>query len=231
MNLLVEAGGDLVQDSVLSFIGTFCFGPIWLLLKATWARRMVKIALKINALFNEAKEEAKIAGKLLACCFALRYPFPSQALSMVGFSLGCQVTKTCMKTLHFLEALSLMQNVTFLAGAMSKLDKDARTKAFWAEIFSKSVNGEVRNVYTKKDFTLILFSISQLRWSAGRDQSLEIVDEGADCLNTAWKDDQAMHQYPLVWLRMGVYRFTNHNIFYLQSDNNNLIIGFIDNDN
>jgi len=132
------------------------------------ALRLGNNAIKINALFNEAKEEAKMAGKLLACCFALRYPFPSQALSMVGFSLGCQVTKTCVKTLHSLEAHSLMQNVTFLAGAMSKLDKDAKTKAFWAEIFSKSVNGEVRNVYTRKDFILILFSISQLSWSAGR---------------------------------------------------------------
>ena len=139
------------------------------MLKTTLVMRLGHQGVKINELFKDAREEAKLAGKLLACCFALRYPFPSQSLSIMGFSLGCQVTKTCLKTLNSLQANSLIQNVSFLAGAMSKLDKNARSKAFWGNIFSQTVNGQVRNVYTTKDFILILFSISQLRSSAGRD--------------------------------------------------------------
>ena len=47
----------------------------------------------------------------------------------------------------------------------------------------------------------------------------------ADCLNTEWKGDEAVKEYPLVVAKKGVYRLSNHNIFYVQSEKNNLIIG------
>ena len=47
----------------------------------------------------------------------------------------------------------------------------------------------------------------------------------ADCLNTEWKGDEAVKEYPLVVPKKGVYRLSNHNIFYVQSEKNNLIIG------
>lgn len=38
--------------------------------------------------FKEGKRNAKVAGKLLACILAMRYPFMTQSISLVGFSLG-----------------------------------------------------------------------------------------------------------------------------------------------
>ena len=51
-------------------------------------------------LFAECKKSAKLSGQLLACTLAIGFPFYSQTVSIVGFSLGCQVAKTCVKTLH-----------------------------------------------------------------------------------------------------------------------------------
>ena len=56
----------------------------------------------ISSLFKVAKANAKLAGKLLACALALRLPFKTQTVSLVGFSLGCQVIKSCLKTLDFI---------------------------------------------------------------------------------------------------------------------------------
>lgn len=53
-----------------------------------------------KGVFLEAKKQAKYAGKLLGCSIALSYPFETQAINIIGFSLGCQVTKSCLKTLH-----------------------------------------------------------------------------------------------------------------------------------
>ena len=40
-------------------------------------------------IFNTAKPQAKLTGKMFACCLALNYPFKTQSISLVGFSLGC----------------------------------------------------------------------------------------------------------------------------------------------
>lgn len=53
-----------------------------------------------KGIFLEAKKQAKYAGKLLACALALNYPFETHTINIIGFSLGCQVTKSCLKTLH-----------------------------------------------------------------------------------------------------------------------------------
>ena len=39
--------------------------------------------------FKDSKGNAKVAGALLGCILALREPFHSQSVSLVGFSLGC----------------------------------------------------------------------------------------------------------------------------------------------
>lgn len=86
---------------------------------------------RIHELFQTAKQQAKTAGKLLACMLALRMPFTYQTVSFVAFSLGTQVVKSCIKTLHKIySGLSLnlnqsplyphceiVQNVTLLGGA------------------------------------------------------------------------------------------------------------------
>ena len=77
--------------------------------------------------FTESKQNAKEAGKLLACALALREPFRAQSISIVAFSLGNQVMKTCLKTLAKLGATNVVQNVTFLGAAIDLPDK-AKTR-------------------------------------------------------------------------------------------------------
>jgi len=50
--------------------------------------------------FKYAKKNAKLTGKLLAHSLAIGWPFPTQSVSFVGFSLGNQVIKSCLKELH-----------------------------------------------------------------------------------------------------------------------------------
>ena len=74
--------------------------------------------------FLSAKSHSKLAGKMLACAIACSYPFETQTVSLVGFSLGTQVTKSCLKTLHQFGMLSrgqysAIQNVTLMGGAIN----------------------------------------------------------------------------------------------------------------
>ena len=73
--------------------------------------------------------------------------------------MGCQVIKTCVKTLHHIGATDILQNITFLGGAVDKLDKD-KHKQLWMRILSSQVPGQVKNVYTKKDAILLLYTVS-----------------------------------------------------------------------
>lgn len=41
-----------------------------------------------SEVFLDAKVQAKLTGKLLACALALQHPFETQSISLVGFSLG-----------------------------------------------------------------------------------------------------------------------------------------------
>lgn len=61
---------------------------------------LVDDSSKMKKVFSKCRLEAKLSGKLLACALALGQPFQSQTISLIGFSLGCQVVKTCLKTLH-----------------------------------------------------------------------------------------------------------------------------------
>lgn len=49
---------------------------------------IVQVGCGVANVFKESKRNAKLAGKLLACALALRDPFHSQSVSLVGFSLG-----------------------------------------------------------------------------------------------------------------------------------------------
>ena len=96
-------------------------------------------------------------------------PFLCQSVSLIGFSLGTQVIKSCLKTLHKLGANDLIQNVTLMGGAIDKLDRD-KTKQLWATILSTVIPGEIRNVFTKKDLILLMYSICETDHSAGRNK-------------------------------------------------------------
>jgi len=167
-----------------------------------------KSAFEINSMFREAKDEAKSAGKLLACSLAIRgiEPIQDQSLSILGFSLGCQLTKTCLRTLNGLQANSLIQNVTFMGAAISQFDRNAQTQAVWSKIFSQTINGSIRNVYTKKDMILLLYTSSQLRYSTGRNQVMAEASEGL--INTTLSNEST----PVVIEKRDVFSLKNYDI-------------------
>ena len=66
-----------------------------------------------------------------------------------------------------LGATDLIQNVTFMGGAIDRLDRE-KTRSLWSNILSSVVPGQIRNVYTKKDLILILYSICEIDESVGR---------------------------------------------------------------
>lgn len=127
----------------------------------------------ISGLFKKAKQNAKFAGQLLACALALKMPFKTQTISLVGFSLGGQVIKSCLKTLYYLYdrpcdpphprhqmPQELVHNVTFFAAAThfrKNLDKYRR-------IFRYMVNGQAKNVYSKGDYVLHLYTLCEIVW-------------------------------------------------------------------
>ena len=120
-----------------------------------------------NALFNSAKRVAKMTGELLGCALSIGYPFYTQSVSLIGFSLGCQVVKSALKTLHAFGAHNVVQNVTFMGAAVDVLDKP-KIEQRWVNIFASTVSGTIKNVYTKWDVILLLYSASQHDFSLGR---------------------------------------------------------------
>ena len=85
-------------------------------------------------------------------------------MSLVGFSLGNQVIKTCLKELSRLGANHIIHNVTFLGAAIDRIDRD-KTKYLWADILGTVLPGEIKNVYTSNDWILIYYSACELAQS------------------------------------------------------------------
>jgi hypothetical protein len=61
-----------------------------------------------------------------------------------------------VKTLYFLGAKNVIQNLTFLGGATDIMSKED----LYQEIFSETISGTIKNVHTDKDFILSLFNLS-----------------------------------------------------------------------
>lgn len=100
----------------------------------------IDLTMVFSDSFKAGKKHAKVAGQLLACTLAMRRPFMTQSISLIGFSLGTQVIKSCLKTLYRLGATDLIQNVTFMGGAIDRLDRE-KTCELWATILSSCVPG------------------------------------------------------------------------------------------
>lgn len=99
----------------------FSFGSVMNVFKSFSKRLPGKILAPIAAVvgafeivngvadvFKDSKANAKLAGTLLGCSLAIREPFLTQSVSLIGFSLGCQVIKTCLKTLYKLKAFDVI---------------------------------------------------------------------------------------------------------------------------
>ena len=76
-----------------------------------------------SSVFKESKQMAKQTGRMLAAALACGYPFKNQTISFIGFSLGCQVIKSCLKALDQVKARHIVHEVTFLGGAVDTFDK------------------------------------------------------------------------------------------------------------
>jgi len=66
-----------------------------------------------------------------------------------------------------LGAHDIIQSLTFMGGAVDKLDKP-KHKELWTQILTDTVPGTIKNVYTKKDAILLLYQISQVDYAIGR---------------------------------------------------------------
>ena len=92
----------------------------------------------------------KITGKILAHFLSEHSDtFQGQSVSLVGYSLGCQVLKSTLNRLNKLNVRNLVHNVYFLAGAVNfeKTQNQLST-------FGDTVQGRLVNVYCKNDSAL-----------------------------------------------------------------------------
>ena len=110
--------------------------------------------------FKYGKKNAKMTGCLLAYALAMLFPFPTQSISLVGFSLGNQVIQSCLECLHSLRANHIIHHVTFLAAAIDRMDR-LKTRMRWADILGTVLPGEIKNVHTTTDWVLLGYSISE----------------------------------------------------------------------
>lgn len=109
---------------------------------------------------------AKITGKMLAHFLASKNDiFNNQTVTILGFSLGTQVSKSCMNRLSKLGKGDMIHNLVLIAGATFIKDK---RKEEQMERFSKVVAGSINNVYAKSDSALTMFNLTFKDKAIGR---------------------------------------------------------------
>ena len=109
---------------------------------------VTKLLNTINV-FLKCKKIAKYAGKILALFLVCNEEFNNCQINLVGFSLGSQVIKHCIKELDKIKGHRDMINIVlFLGGAT--IIRDSK-KFIWRNIFENNVGGRIINCYSKKD--------------------------------------------------------------------------------
>lgn len=109
-----------------------------------------KFVLQIPQKFVNYKLKAKLVGKILGLFLVSNEDFKKYQINLVGFSLGCQVIKYCIKEISKIKgARNMINNVLFLGGATSISDKKN-----WKNILKNVVGGRIINCYSKHDFIL-----------------------------------------------------------------------------
>ena len=103
-------------------------------------------------LFIKHKKIAKYAGKTLAYFLASNEDFNNCQINLVGFSLGTQVVKYCIKELNKIKGHKIIiNNILFLGGAA---DMRENKKDKWRNIFRNNVGGRIINCYSRYDYVL-----------------------------------------------------------------------------
>lgn len=62
--------------------------------------------------------------------------------------------------------------MTFLGGAVDQLDKQ-KSCQMWQTILSRQVPGQIKNVYTKRDLILLLYTLAESDWALGRNATFD----------------------------------------------------------
>mmetsp|Transcript_16505 Transcript_16505/g.15807 ORF Transcript_16505/g.15807 Transcript_16505/m.15807 type:complete len:133 (-) Transcript_16505:342-740(-) len=118
---------ETLVNSLLAGKGEEALSVFKMLNKSQVLKKNLVHVQEVQRLFKRAIDHAKVTGVVLACALALRYPFRCQTVQVVAFSLGTQVLKTMLKTLHDIGAHHIVQSVTFLGGA-TRMKQELKTK-------------------------------------------------------------------------------------------------------
>ena len=106
--------------------------------------------------FMNAIQQAKVSGKLIGLAIALGLIFPNQTLSLVGYSLGAEVAKTCIKTLNECGAHDIIHETAFFGGA-THFDLQEEREEWNKNIFGKTISGKIINYYSDDDAVLYFY--------------------------------------------------------------------------
>lgn len=115
--------------------------------------------------FVTAKERSKLIGKHLAYLIASRTLFKGKLINLVGFSLGSNLIKHCLKELAQISrlcdysCLNIINNITTIAGA-TQINFNKKTEAEILDV----IGGKWTNVWSSSDMVLsYLFKVSVKR--------------------------------------------------------------------
>ena len=102
---------------------------------------------------DDAKNNAELAGALLAFFITLRVPSDIECISIISFSMGSQVLKECLCYLKHFSTFNRIHDVIFFGGSYKlELNNERNIQSF------QVVNGKVFNTFSKKDLTVWLLS-------------------------------------------------------------------------
>jgi len=105
-------------------------------------------------IFKRNKYISKVFGKILAYIIATRSIFKFHVISLIGYSLGCNVIKHCIFELnkiydYHMEVSEIIQNIVFIGGA-TKLNPNK----YKFEEFFKIIAGRIINCFSDFDSDL-----------------------------------------------------------------------------
>ena len=131
--------------------------------------------------FRKNKEISKIYGKILAYILASRSIFRFHSISLIGYSLGCNVIKHCLLEMNKIydycfEVNQILQNIVFIAGATKFSNKQNKYK----DLF-KIIAGRIVNCFSSYDSLLAdTYSEDALGLKALPDDESDIYIENYD---------------------------------------------------
>ena len=111
-------------------------------------------ASNLSVRFNHASERASLCGYILAYLL-ISQKFKHFQINLIGFSLGNQIIKHCLKALYKIFVTSggthfaNLKNIIFIAGATQIKNVNK-----WKTIFKKLIGDRIINCYSNSDYAL-----------------------------------------------------------------------------